>query len=63
MNPERRLAFEMALHEEQERRALEGELKALEQAWRQAEEIAKIADDLLVPETAEEWLRKQREKQ
>jgi hypothetical protein len=63
LSPERRLAFEMALHEEQERRALEGELKALEQAWRDAEEIAKIADDLLVPESAEEWLRKQREKQ
>jgi hypothetical protein len=61
MNPERRLAFEMALHEEQERRALEGELKALEQAWQNAEEIAKIADDLLLPESAEQWLRKQRE--
>jgi hypothetical protein len=61
--PEQRLALEMALHEEQERRALQGELKALEQAWRDAEEIAKIADDLLVPESAEEWLRKQREKQ
>jgi len=63
MNPERRLAFEMALHEEQERRALQGELLALEQAWREAEEIAKIADNLLVPESDEEWLRKQREGQ
>ena len=63
MNPERRLAFEMALHEEQERRALQGELLALEQAWRDAEEIAKIADNLLVPESDEEWLRKQREKE
>ena len=61
--PERRLAFEMALHEEQERRALQGELLALEQAWRDAEEIAKIADNLLVPESDEEWLRKQREKE
>ena len=60
---ERRLAFEMALHEEQERRALEGELKALEQAWQNAEEIAKIADNLLIPDTAEEWLRKQRDEQ
>ena len=42
-----RLAFEMALHEEEERRALEGELWRLEQAWREAEEIAAIADDLL----------------
>ena len=60
--PEQRLALEMALHEEQERRALQGELLALEQAWRDAEEIAKIADDLLVPESDEEWLRTQREK-
>ena len=63
MNPERRLAFEMALHEEQERRALQGELLALEQAWREAEEIAKISDNLLVPESDEEWLRKQRGEQ
>lgn len=44
-----RLALEMALHEEQERRALEGELWMLEQAWREAEEIAAIADRLLLP--------------
>jgi len=40
------LALEMALHEETERRALEGELAALEEMWRQAEEIAAIADRL-----------------
>ena len=45
-----RLALEMALHEEQERHALEGELAQLEQAWREAEEIAAIADNLLLPE-------------
>jgi hypothetical protein len=45
-----RLALEMAAHEEQERRALEGELRELESAWQQAEEIAAIADDLLLPE-------------
>ena len=39
----------MALHEEDERRALEGELWRLEQAWREAEEIAGIADNLLLP--------------
>ena len=44
-----RLALEMALHEEQERRALEGELWLLEQAWKEAEEIAAISDDLLLP--------------
>jgi hypothetical protein len=42
------LALEMALHEEQERRALEGELHALEAAWREAEEIAAIADGLAI---------------
>ncbi|MFN5597931.1 MAG: hypothetical protein ACK5AK_00985, partial [Gemmatimonas sp.] len=41
-----RLALEMALHEETERRAMEGELQLLEQAWREAEEIAKIADNM-----------------
>jgi hypothetical protein len=41
-----RLALEMALHEEGERRALEGELAELELAWREAEEIAAIADAL-----------------
>ena len=44
----RRLAIEMALHEEQERRALEGELQALERAWQEAEEIARIADGMFV---------------
>ena len=38
------LALEMALHEESERRALEGELALLEAAWRDAEELAHIAD-------------------
>lgn len=40
------LALEIALHEDAERRALEGELAALAAAWRQAEEIAAIADTL-----------------
>jgi hypothetical protein len=44
-----RLALEMALHEETERRAMEGELQLLEQAWREAEEIAKIADAMFTP--------------
>jgi len=38
------LALEMSIHEESERRALEGELAILEAAWRDAEELAKIAD-------------------
>ena len=44
--PEGALALEMALHEESERRALEGELVLLQSAWREAEEIAAIADKL-----------------
>ena len=55
-----RLAFEMALHEEEERRALEGELWRLEQAWREAEEIAAIADDLLLPEGASGFVDRHR---
>ncbi len=44
-----RLALEMIAHEEQERRALEGELADLERAWKDAEEIAAISDDLFTP--------------
>ncbi len=51
------LALEMALHEEQERRALEGELWLLERAWEEAEEIAEISDNLLLPAGTEEFLR------
>jgi hypothetical protein len=40
------LAVEIALHEESERRALQGELAELHAAWRDAEEIAAIADAL-----------------
>jgi hypothetical protein len=44
-----RLGLEMALHEDAERRAMAGELALLEAAWRDAEEIAAISDDLLLP--------------
>jgi hypothetical protein len=44
-----RLALEMALHEEAERRAMAGELTLLAHAWRDAEEIAGIADDMFLP--------------
>ena len=46
-----RLALEMATHEDAERRAMEGELAMLEDAWRVAEEIAAISDDLLTPQS------------
>jgi hypothetical protein len=44
-----RLALEMTLHEEDERRALEGELATLEARWKEAEEIAAISDDMILP--------------
>jgi hypothetical protein len=54
------LAIEMALHEEQERRALEGELTDLEAAWREAEEIGAIADSLLLPPSIEAAIARMR---
>lgn len=53
---EHRLAIEMAVNEENERHALEGELALLELEWRDAEEIAGIADTLGVPESVERQL-------
>ena len=55
-----RLALEMAAHEDTERRALEGELAALEAAWREAEEIAAISDNLLPVPGFEALLRQYR---
>jgi hypothetical protein len=49
LSPTERLALEMAVHEESERRAMEGELAVLESAWRDAEQIAQICDDDLTP--------------
>lgn len=51
-----RLALEMALNEDTERRALEGELHLLETAWREAEEIARIADIMFTPAQIESRL-------
>ena len=55
-----RLALEMAAHEDTERRALEGELHLLEAAWRDAEEIAAIADDMFLPASVDERLARLR---
>jgi hypothetical protein len=51
VDPAARLALEMALHEADEQAAFTGDLQALEARWREAEEIAAIADDLLTPES------------
>ena len=55
-----RLGLEMALHEDAERRAMAGELALLEAAWRDAEEIAAISDDLLLPSEVNTTIEKMR---
>ena len=50
-----RLGLEMALHEDAERRAMQGELALLEAAWRDAEEIAGISDNLLLPDNVQSF--------
>jgi hypothetical protein len=56
-----RLAIEMAVNESEERRALSGELGALHAAWREADEIAAIADGLTLPPEVEAELQRLRE--
>lgn len=50
LQPHFRLALEMVLHDGDEQRAMDGELKELEQRWREADEIAQIADAMFLPE-------------
>ena len=52
-----RLALEMAANEDTERRAMDGELLELERAWRDAEEVATIADGMFGPGQLEEFRR------
>jgi hypothetical protein len=49
LSPVSRLAAEMALHEDDERRALAGELGALYARWEKAERTAAIADTMVFP--------------
>jgi len=60
ITPHLRLALEMALHEESERRAMDGELAMLTEAWREAEEIAQIADSLFLSPAVESKLEQLR---
>ncbi|WP_373060408.1 hypothetical protein [Gemmatimonas sp.] len=62
LTPRDRLALEMALHEESERRAMDGELAALELAWAEAEQIAKIADDMFLPASIDDQLDRMRDR-
>ena len=55
--PVERLALEMAVHEESERRALDGELTRLAEEWKEAEEIAAIADDMFVTPKVDAWVK------
>ena len=56
------LAVEMAANDEVERKALEGELKLLLLAWKEADALATIADGLLIPLPVEERLLQLRQK-
>ncbi|MES2177032.1 MAG: hypothetical protein V4550_04130 [Gemmatimonadota bacterium] len=58
IDPVKRLAIEMALHESAEQKAIDGDLAELEASWRAAEEIAGIADDLLLPPSVTEFISK-----
>jgi hypothetical protein len=51
------LTLEMAANEDVERRALQGEVSVLEQEWKEAEELAAISDELLLPHKVRERLR------
>ena len=55
-----RLAAEMSAHEETERFAMEGELKQLENDWREAEEVAAIADNLFLPKGVTDFIDRHR---
>ena len=63
LHAEVRLALEMALHEEEERRALAGELSVLEWVWRHEEMLADLADSLTVPDGLNDQLETLRRQQ
>ncbi len=58
--PAQRLALEMLLREGLEERSMRGELWLLEREWKAAEEIAAIADSLLVPDAVTERIEQER---
>jgi hypothetical protein len=52
----------MAVNEENERRVVHGELAILEEAWKEAEEVAAIADRLTLPSEFDEQMAELRRK-
>jgi hypothetical protein len=60
MHPAVRLALEMALHEDEEQRAMRGALSLLELAWRKEESLAAIADRLTIPDLVRQQLARLR---
>ena len=55
-----RHALELAVSEELERQAMAGEAYVLGARWVEAETVAAIADDMFVPESIREWMRRRR---
>jgi len=53
-----KLALEIVLFQEEERRALEGELHRLESAWIEAENLAAISDGLIPPKGWDDFRRR-----
>ncbi|HEX7049952.1 MAG TPA: hypothetical protein VF188_07030 [Longimicrobiales bacterium] len=58
LDPTRRIALEIALNDEVEQRLLELELEELEARWREAEQVAAIADGELTPMPLLDTLRR-----
>jgi hypothetical protein len=55
-----RLALEMAVAEEMERHALAGQAAELRERWAEAEEVASVSDNMLLPRAVTEWLARRR---
>lgn len=53
----------MSAHENSERRVLEGELEELERAWREAEDIASISDNMFLPPEVNERISEMKRNQ
>ena len=61
-SPERRMALEMAVTEEMEQRDLTTAADDATETWREEEEVAAIADDLLIPDSVTDRLKAEQER-